>query len=335
MTLRSIVAAASAFLACQLARAHDPAILVLKIGGDSEARVLGQFLADANLTHVRVEEVDCGATGYPFVRNLAAFGRNGTVVLNKSIAFNDFERMMSTAALIRHFENAGHDMALLSPASWGPVNFANVGFVANASLLVAAFGDVGAPCDNRKRPAFTSRCDVDKWNGVQRAFGSPRHVVPLEANYTMLAPYGGEWFRRCEDMDMYLNLFENGAGRRIAMVYPDCILKEPSDPAAWPRRKVFAKLMHMGYTLVKVSDEDFHRGAPNAISPVPGTVIFGAPVTDRLRYTLGNLSMNVVQPPEDVEPFHLPGAPGGLHCATLEVPPLPTPVAPPTAHDEL
>jgi hypothetical protein len=336
MTLRTIVAAICSVLACQLAQAHDPAVLVLKVGDASNIPPLRQFLQLANLSHVGTEEVDCGKKAYPFVRNLAAFGGNGTVVLNTPFAFafhND--QFMSTVALYRYFENAGYDITVLRPASWGPVNFANVAYVANASLLVAAFGDKGVPCDNRDRPAFSSRCDADKWNGVQKAFGSPRHVVPLEADYTMLAPYKGEWFGRCDDMDMYLNLFENGAGRRIAMVYPDCIMKEPHDPAAWPRGKVFAKLRHMGYTTVKVSEEDFHRGAPNAISPVPGTVIFGGRVSDLLRYTLGNLSMNVVQPPENVVPFNEPGAPAGLHCVTLELPPLPPSAAPPPVHDEL
>jgi len=296
-------------LACE---AYRP----LMIGWEPEAfKCVADRLQLALGSAVGLVRVEVDHTGYDFVRNLAAIGAGGTVVMSNPERLVHLQQGqdVSVTALRSTFSRLDLPVRSLD----FPVNFANLAFDPGLDLLVMATPAPLEPACSWIHPTLGCDKQIEQ---LAEAFGSPANVLRFEPSRSVPHP-GLPAGQACYDLDAYFSLFRNRRDEPVTMIHWPCVLKEPSSAAARKsgsvgRAKLKARLEALGVTVVEVSRDDFLRRACNAVSPEPGHLVFSEPVSPGLQDTLRRLQVSTT-PLEDF----LPGREYGIHCLTLELPP--------------
>ncbi|MRD47153.1 hypothetical protein GHT07_07670 [Caenimonas koreensis DSM 17982] len=301
----------AALFSPMLAHAFLPAML----GREQPAfdNVIGHLsvATDKPVDMVRVHIPD---DGYDFIRNLAASGPDGTVVMSDPARLAHLRQGQDTSATAVRTTLSGmhHKVTSLD----FPVNFANLAFDADLDLLVLALPAAREPHCSWIHPTLGCNTQIRQ---LEKAFGAPANVLKFEPSRT-LAQTGVPQGSSCYDLDTYYFMMRNARGEHVALVYPPCIRESPSSKAAAKsgsvgRAQAMSMLEELDVTIVEVSEADFLRRACNSISPEPGQIVFTEPVSKALRNRLAKLHVESVA----LEDF-APGREFGIHCLTLELP---------------
>lgn len=244
---------------------------------------------------VNLVQVHVGDDGYDFVRNLAATGPNGTMLVSRPEHRAHFGQGqdVSTTALQSAFSRMKMQVRSLDFA----VNFANVCFDQHLDLLVLA---LPAPLElacSWVHPTLGCEKEIGE---LVKAFGSPTNVVKFEPAKLVKD--------QCYDLDMFFFLLRNADNKAVALLYSPCIAGV--EGAEFKRR-----LKALDIAIVEVSKADFNRRACNSISPEPGQIVFSEPVSKSLTKALEKLRVSSA-----VLPQFISGREFGIHCLTLELP---------------
>ncbi|MBC7601310.1 MAG: hypothetical protein H7255_01435 [Ramlibacter sp.] len=261
---------------------------------------------------VRIHVAD---EGYDFIRNLAASGPEGTMVMSKPARLTHFQQGqdVSAAALRSTFSKLHLKVQSLDFA----VNFANLAFDQELELLVLALPAPLEPKCSWIHPTLGCEPQIRK---LQKAFASPANILKFEPS-PAVTQQGVPMGSACYDLDTYYFMLRTAQGKPVVLLYSPCIREKPSSSAAAKagsvgRAEAIARLEALGVTVVEVSDDDFQRRACNAINPHAGEIVFSEPVSQSLQNRLRELDVRSTA----LQDF-VPGREFGIHCLTLELPP--------------